>query len=394
MILFAINAGSSSLKLKIFELDNFYNSKALLESEAKLRDGICTLSVNGDEANFDSWDHRLEAILKHIARRGMKIQDASAIIHRVVHGLGEERSIIQLDQEYLERLNKTSHQIAPLHNPQALEIIKKIQEITKKLSNQYICFDTSFGMTISELNHVYALPREIREKYPVRKYLFHGLSHKYVMNKYYDTHEGQKSKNIISLHLGSGSSICAINGVQAVDSSFGFTPLENLVSSTRIGEFDIDAYNYIKYAEDFSDKEMVELLNKKSGLLGLSGFSSDMKVLIDNYNTDNNCRFAIDVYIATVVKYVYQAMASLGKLDVLIFTGGIGQSAPFIREAICNGLELLGIVLDKDLNAGKDSKQDIFKISQDVSNVDTFVVKTNEEKQMINELLLSQYIDK
>lgn len=394
MIVFAINNGSSSLKLKIFQVNNFENPALIVKAEAKNRDGACTLMVNEVTTNFENWSNRFDVVLQNVQNLGLAIEEADAIIHRVVHGLEERRNIIQLDQKYLDTLEKNSRQIAPLHNPYALEIIKKIQTKTSNLSNQYICFDTTFGMTIPEINYLYALPKYLNQKYPVRKYLFHGLSHKYVINKFYDTYSEEKSKNIVSLHLGSGSSVCTIIGTQVVDTSFGFSPLENLISSTRIGEFDIDAYNYIKESEELSDREMLEILHKKSGLLGLSDLSSDMKILIENYHTNANCKLAVDMYVMTVVKYIYHALINLSSFDVLIFTGGIGQAAPFIREAICKKLELFGLKIDANLNSNKDPKKHIFKISQNISKIDTFVIDTDEEFQMINEFLSSQYFVK
>ncbi|RMD77092.1 hypothetical protein D6810_02015 [Candidatus Dojkabacteria bacterium] len=382
MKIFVFNSGSSSLKVSVFK-KNRDRFEVVKRIEAKNRDTIYTVTDGSTEFEISSWDDRLQECLNYLKSLGYIIDSESVVLHRLVHGLDLNKSIARVNSELLSILEEKSQLIAPLHNPSAIEIIKRLM-LDYPDSDNFVCFDTFFGFTIPRENYLYGLPKEISESIGVRKYLFHGISYSYISDQLRNINEEYfLSKKIVICHLGSGSSVCAIKHLQALDGSFGFSPMENLLSSTRVGELDVDAYRFIKHLKNLSDTELLNILNFKSGLLALSGYSSDMKVLVDDYSLNSNAKLAVDVYVSSVAKYIYQMVCSLGGLDILIFTGGIGQNSEKIRQMICGLLTVFRINLTDTTNQVDIQNKGIIKVSNDTSDVEVYIAETKEDEQMV-----------
>ncbi len=393
MNVLVVNSGSSSLKFKLFnssseEVISFGEIKNYSEESI-----IVDIDSKEEVLDISNWKRRFNFIEKVLKKK-----EIDAVLHRVVHG-GEIYALpIVLNPGIVEKMREELFDLAPIHNPFAFEIIDESFK-TYPNAKQIAVFDSSFGLTMPEENYLYALPYEYYKKYKVRKYAFHGLSHKFISKSYHNyilddqeiysnSHSqdgGLDSIRIVSLHLGSGCSTCAIKGTQCVDTSFGFTPEENLVMSTRVGEIDYSAVEYIKIKEKLSDKDITTLLNKKSGLLGLSGYSKDMKTLLKDYNSNPKAKLAVDIFINNVVKETLGMVSSLNGLDVLIFTGGIGQGSDIIRRMVCERLGILEVYIDVDKNEKSSDSKDILNVTGKRSKAEIFVIPTNEEKEMLEE---------
>ncbi|MFS8130635.1 MAG: acetate/propionate family kinase [Candidatus Dojkabacteria bacterium] len=393
MSILAINSGSSSLKFKLYKSQE---GEVIASGEIKSYSESSVIStINGKEEFLDSskWTNRFEVL-----RKSLEGNEVDFVLHRIVHG-GELYVLpIMLTDEVVEKMKEDLFDLAPLHNPSAFEILNESLEVYKE-AKQIALFDSSFGLTIPEVNFLYGLPYEYYQKYKIRRYAFHGLSHKYVSKSYlnhisddeniYSNSNSQEETlehiRIVSLHLGSGCSTCAIKGTQCVDTSFGFTPEENLVMATRVGEIDYTAINYIKMKENLSDKDISDILNKKSGLLGLSGYTKDMKTIVNDYNSNPRAKLALDVFINSVVKQTFDMAASLNGMDILIFTGGIGQVSDIVRRMVCERLGILGVYIDVDKNVDKKENNGILNVSRKDSSVQIVVVPTDEEREMLDE---------
>lgn len=393
MNVLVLNSGSSSLKFKLY---NSLDESVISYGEIKNHSGESVkvfIDSKESEVSINKWESRLDLILESI-----ESDSIDYVLHRVVHGGVIYTKPTLLDKQVVKQMKLDVYQLAPLHNPAAFEIIEHSLHKLIKAKNIAV-FDSSFGIDMPEVNYLYGLPYEYYEKFKIRRFAFHGLSHKYISESYRnhiiddemfysDSHsqdEGLQGIRIVSLHLGSGCSTCAIKGLDCVDTSFGFTPEENLVMSTRVGEIDYSAIRYLKKRELHSDKEIEELLNNKSGLLGLSGYSKDMKTLVADYKSNNRARLAVDVFVNNVVKQTFNMIASLNGIDVLIFTGGIGQTSDIIRTMICERLSIFGIYIDVDKSKITQEPKDIVNVTGKRSKVDIFVIPTNEEKQMLAE---------
>ncbi|MEO6729553.1 MAG: acetate/propionate family kinase [Candidatus Dojkabacteria bacterium] len=393
MNVLVLNSGSSSLKFKFF---NAEDNSVLSYGEIKNHsDSSINSNIDGKEEIIDIsyWGTRFEILEKALAKNKV-----DSVLHRVVHG-GELYVLpVVIKEDLLDRMKSELFDLAPLHNPFAFEIIDKSIE-TFGDAMQIVVFDSAFGMTMPEVNYLYGLPYEYYKKYKIRRFAFHGLSHRYVSKLYHnhisddeevysDLHSQDAGLNdirIVSLHLGSGSSTCAIKGTQCVDTSFGFTPEENLVMATRVGEIDYSAVVYIKNKESLSDKDISDMLNKKSGLLGISGYTKDMKTIVKDYNTNPRAKLALDIYVNDVVKQTFNMVASLNGIDVLIFTGGIGQASDIVRSMICERLGIFGVYIDVDKNKTTNFSNGILNVTKKKSEVDVVVIQTDEEKEMLEE---------
>jgi acetate kinase len=305
------------------------------------------------------------------------INEIGACGHRVAHG-GEyfsQSSIIE-EQElvWIEKLCV----IAPLHNPGSLMGLRVMKRLLPNIK-QVGVFDTSFHQTMSAEVYLYAIPYEYYTHQKIRRYGFHGTSHKYVAHKAAALlNEDWKDKKIIVCHLGNGASICAVNHGKSVDTSMGFTPVEGLMMGTRTGDLDLGVLLYIAENEKMDYKSMNDFVNKKSGLQGVSGGKSDMRDIRAGKDAgDERCKYAFDMFAYRVKKYIGAYMAAMNGVDIIAMTGGIGENAWFMREAILENMEFLGIVLDKNANetfAGSDGL-----ITTSSSKVKVLSVTTNEE---------------
>ncbi|MBP7654400.1 acetate kinase [Candidatus Dependentiae bacterium] len=382
-----INCGSSSIKYEIYKMPHRESmGKGLVECIGESEGSIKQTSEKGEyllKQHIPDHNEALKLMLNAItdSEKGLieNINEVSAVGHRVVHGGEYYASSIVIDENVIKTIDELS-ELAPLHNPPNLAGILAAKEVLPDVSHVAV-FDTAFHQTILPIAYLYGIPREFYEKYKIRKYGFHGTSHRYVAARAIGLMKrAPENTNVISCHLGNGASVTAIESGYSADTSMGFTPLEGLMMGTRSGDID-PAILFFLEERGYSSKELNKILNKKSGLLGLSGISNDLRKLEEAAaNKDKNAIEALEVYAYRVRKYIGFFAAEMVKVDILVFTGGIGQYGVKMRERICNRLENLGVILDKELNIQNGSNEGI--ISKDYSRVSVLVVPTNEELQI------------
>ncbi|MEO1022856.1 MAG: acetate kinase [Bacteroidota bacterium] len=303
------------------------------------------------------------------------LSEIEAVGHRVVHGGETFKDSVFID-ESVEEAIQAAFDIAPLHNPPNLMGIRAAKEHLPDVPHIAV-FDTAFHHSIPQHAFLYAIPNRLYRRYKIRRYGFHGTSHYYVSRQYFEqSGRPKKGSKVITCHLGNGGSITAIKDGLSMDTSMGFTPLEGLVMGTRSGDIDPSILFYLIEKEELSLANVHALLNKHSGLLGLSGFAADMRDLMEEAEDgDRRSQEAIDVFCYRAKKYIGSYIATLNGCDAIIFTGGIGENAAGIREQILDGLDGMGIKLDKDKNNSPDPNQ----IHQDTSSTELYVIPTNEE---------------
>ncbi|MBI2455531.1 MAG: acetate kinase [candidate division NC10 bacterium] len=308
-----------------------------------------------------------------------KPDDVGAVGHRVVHGGSRFAQSTLVDEDVLAALEALG-ELAPLHNPPAVSGILASREILGPKTPMVAVFDTAFHHTIPEHAHSYAIPHEMARRYGLRRYGFHGTSHRYVTERYAEISGTPRDQvNIITLHLGNGASATAIKGGRSVDTSMGFTPLEGLVMGTRSGDLDPAILEVLSQREGLSVDQLLTMLNTASGLLGLSGLSADMRTLLEAAAgpEGRQARLAIEVFCYRARKYIGAYLAALGGADAIVFTGGIGENAPAIRAQICAGLDWFGLTLDPARNGAAVGHE--ARISADGSRLQAWVIPTDEE---------------
>ncbi|NLY77363.1 MAG: acetate kinase [Tissierellia bacterium] len=385
MNVLVINCGSSSLKYQLIDMKNEeVLAKGLVERIGIEGSRIKHTATGKDQVIIEDTiqDHRrgLELVLNALVDKEYgvidSLEDIEAVGHRVVHGGEEFSDSVIIDDKVMEAI-EACVELAPLHNPPNIIGIEACKELMPNVPMVAV-FDTAFHQTIPAENYIYPLPYEYYEKYGIRKYGFHGTSHKYVTLKAAEMlGKSVEELNIITCHLGNGSSVCAIKGGKSVDTSMGFTPLEGLAMGTRCGDIDPAIIPFIMEKENLSFQEVNNLLNKKSGVLGISGLSSDFRDLEDAAtNGDERAELALKVFCNRVKEYIGAYSAVLCNVDALVFTAGIGENSSTIREKICEGLECINIRLDIELNKVR-GKEAI--VSSEDSQVKVLVIPTNEE---------------
>lgn len=384
MKILVINCGSSSLKYQLFEMDNeAVLAKGLVE-RIGIQGSILTHRVNGEkfiketpmDNHTDAIKHVIDALLDKEHGVISDMTEINAVGHRVVHGGEKYSKSAIVDDKVLKDLEDLS-KLAPLHNPANVIGIKACKELMPGVPNA-IVFDTSFHQTMPKDAYMYAIPYELYEKYGVRKYGFHGTSHNYVAHKAAEfLGKDIKDMKIITCHLGNGASICAVKGGVSVDTSMGFTPLEGIAMGTRSGDIDPAVVPFLVQELGKNVDEVLNIFNKKSGVLGLSGVSSDFRDIEEACNKGNErAKLALDVYHYRVKKYIGSYAAAMGGLDCIVFTAGLGENGSGTREACCEGLEFLGVEIDKELNK---VRGELKEISSKDSKVKVVLVPTDEE---------------
>ncbi|MFL5580019.1 MAG: acetate kinase, partial [Gemmatimonadaceae bacterium] len=306
--------------------------------------------------------------------------EIDAVGHRVVHGGERFTRSVRIDDEVLRGIEDTID-LAPLHNPHNLRGIQAARAALGAGVPQVAVFDTAFHQTLPERAYLYAIPYQLYRRHRVRRYGFHGTSHRYVAHRYRQlTGVEREATRVVTLHLGNGCSACAIDRGESVDTSMGFTPLEGLVMGTRSGDLDPAILDYVASKEGLSLPEAENLLNPQSGLLGISGLTNDMRELLaeEAENGDRRARLAIDIFCYRVRKYVGAYTAAMGGAEALIFAGGIGENSAAVRERICAGLEFLGLELDPAQNAAAVGGREA-RISRDGARMAAWVIPTDEE---------------
>ena len=388
MIVLVLNCGSSSIKYQVIDIDD--NNNALLAKGLVDRIGLPEGKLTHKPAGKDKYevvmpiaDHTtgISLVLKALTDKEhgviAELSDVKAVGHRVAHGGEFFKQSIIVDEDVKAKI-RSLFEIAPLHNPANLEGVLAIEKVLPGVP-QVAVFDTSFHQTIPAINYLYALPTEYYEKYRVRKYGFHGTSHKFVAN------EGAKlvgidvnNSKIVTCHIGNGGSVTAVLNGKSFDTSMGFSPLDGLVMGTRCGQVDASAITFIGEHEGMSYAELNAMMNKKSGVLGMTNFSSDMRDIDDAYDAGNEKAIvARDMYYNRVKKFVGEYAAEMGGLDLLIFTGGVGENSYDLREYVCRNMEFFGIEVNDALNRVTRGTNTI--LSTDNSKVKVAVVATNEE---------------
>ena len=383
----AINAGSSSLKFQLLEMPaETVIAKGQIE-RIGLPESVFTMKFNGEKTEIvrDIADHK-EAIEEMLEQfRAQNVADKSEITgvgHRVVAG-GEwfNKSVI-VDEEVLHKIHRLAD-YAPLHNPANATGIEVFQELLPDAIS-VADFDTAFHQTLPRENYLYPLPYEYYTKYGARKYGAHGTSHRYVAERTADIlGKPLEELKIITLHLGAGASITAIKDGKSFDTSMGFTPLAGLMMATRAGDVDPSLIYYIQEREGLSNGEMLKILNNKSGLLGVSTLSSDMRDLEEVADTNEHAKLALDMFLNRVIRYLGQYTFEMGGVDAIVFTAGIGENAANVREDIIDRLDFLGIKLDKEANNVRGVER---VISTDDSTAKVLLVPTNEELEIARDV--------
>ncbi len=396
MKILVLNCGSSSIKYQLIDMANNAEllAKGLLE-RVGLKDSEFKHQPKGKDPYMliqDVKDHEtgINLILKALLNRNhgviRSVNDIIAVGHRVAHG-GENFSDSALITDEVKKNIEEVIELAPLHNPANLKGIVSMEKLLPTVP-QVAVFDTAFHQTIPPHAYMYALPYELYEKDKIRRYGFHGTSHKYVFEKACDALFLRKDHvKAITCHLGNGASITAIENGKSVDTSMGLTPVEGLIMGTRTGDLDLGALLYIMNKKELSVDEANNLINKKSGVLGISGISYDMRD-IENaawHEGNKKAQLALDMYIYRITKYIGSYAAAMGGVDLIIFTGGVGENGPETREEGCRKLEFLGVSFDSDKNTGLRGKLEM--ISRHDSRVKVMVVPTNEELVIAHDTL-------
>jgi acetate kinase len=384
MKVLVINAGSSSVKYQLYQMpEGTVLAKGLIErignpgSRLSQKSGGQTCEIEKTVADHEQ---AMDLILATLVDKDNgvlnDVKEIAAVGHRVVHGGEEFSGSMLIDAAVLASIEKFAD-LAPLHNPPNLTGIRASQHSLPD-AGQVACFDTAFHTTLPEVAYLYALPYEFYEKYRVRRYGFHGISHRYVARRAVEMlGKAESESNIITCHLGNGCSITAVKNGKSVDTSMGLTPLEGLVMGTRCGDIDPAILFYLA-DKGYSVEELNTLCNSKSGLLGVSGQSNDMRNLRQlAANGDQRAQLAIDIFAYRVKKYIGTYTAVLGRADAIVFTGGIGENDPDLRAQICADQVQIGIEIDENSNA--EASQNERRISTKDSRVQVFVIATDEE---------------
>jgi acetate kinase len=397
MIILVLNCGSSSVKFQLISTDL---EQIASDSDRRLARGnieriggeaIVTFAAAGREIERSTAALRdtraaVELIIRWACATESGIDeinsvaDINAVGHRVVHGGEHFTQSVVITDEVLRGIEDCID-LAPLHNPTNIKGIVAAREVLGSGLPQVAVFDTAFHQTLPEHAFLYALPYQLYRRHRIRRYGFHGTSHRYVAYRYRQLRKiARDQTNVVTLHLGNGCSIAAICGGNSVDTSMGLTPLEGLVMGTRSGDIDPAIVDFVAAKEGLTAQEVETLLNKQSGLLGISGLTNDMRELLDeaHENGDRRARLAIEIFCYRARKYIGAFLAAMGGADAVVFTGGIGENSPEVRARICAELEWLGLELDAEKNlehyAGREGL-----ISKEGTPIAVYVIPTDEE---------------
>ncbi len=385
MNILVLNCGSSSVKYKLIDVTS---------STVMAEGGVEKIGLPGAFLKFKLADGSKKVIEESIPDHKKAInlildilvdptygcikslKEINAVGHRVVHGGERFNSSVKIDDEVIAKI-KECYGVAPLHNPVNMAGIEAITELIPDVP-QVGVFDTAFHQTMPKETYMYALPYELYEKYAVRRYGFHGTSHRYVSRRVCEfLGVNPEGKKIITCHIGNGGSITAVKDGKSVDTSMGLTPVEGLMMGTRVGDVDPGALTFIMDKEGLDSKQLSALLNKKSGLAGVSGVSSDMRDIDAAISAGNErAKLALDMYIYRIIKYIGAYAAVLNGVDIIVFTGGVGENQIDVRRRVCENLSYLGVKLNPEANGVRGEE---IVISSDESKVKVVVIPTDEE---------------
>lgn len=377
----AINAGSSSLKFQLFEMpDEEVLAKGLIDrigingSTFNLETGEKTNTITKD---MDNHEAAVKLLLNQLIELKVieSFDEIDAVGHRVVHGGEYFSESIVIDDDVISKIEEVS-ELAPLHNPPNLTGIHAFKEFLPNVPMVAV-FDTAFHQTMPEKSYLYSLPYEYYEKYGIRKYGFHGTSHKYVSERAAEIlNRPYNQLRVITCHLGNGASITAVENGKSIDTSMGFTPLAGVTMGTRSGDIDPAIIPYLIEKTGMNATEVVDILNKKSGLLALSGISNDLRDIQEAAATNKRAELALEIFAARIHQYIGSYAARMAGVDAIVFTAGVGENSKLIRSKILTGLEFMGVYWDPALNneCGREGL-----INYPHSPVKVLVIPTNEE---------------
>ena len=386
MKILVINCGSSSLKYQLIDMETEVAIAKGLVERIGIEGSNLEQKVDGSDEKYkvkkDLKDHKeaISLVLEVLCKKEFGIindlSEINAIGHRVVHGGERYSKSVIVDDEVIKNIDLCS-KIAPLHNPANLIGIKACKELMKD-TPMVVVFDTAFHQTMPEEAFMYGLPYEMYEKYSIRKYGFHGTSHFYVANECAKAMGRDiKDLKIITCHLGNGASVTAVDKGKSVDTSMGFTPLQGLMMGTRCGDMDPAVVAYLMSELKMTAQEIDNLMNKKSGFLGISGKSSDSRDIESlKQHGDKRATLTLDMYFHRIKSYIGSYIAIMNGVDAIVFTAGIGENSVETRLGVCRNMENLGIIIDEKKN---NVRGKIAEISSDESKVKLYLVPTNEE---------------
>ncbi|PPK62263.1 acetate kinase [Malaciobacter marinus] len=390
MNVFILNAGSSSLK---YQLMNPITKDVLAAGicERIGIDGVLKHEFGNDQklkidVSMPTHKEAIELVLRTLTDGEGKvidsINDIEAIGHRAVHGGEEFASSVMVTDKVIDAMKKLIP-LAPLHNPANIMGMEICQQLMPGIPNVAV-FDTAFHQTMPDYAYMYALPYDQYTKHGIRKYGFHGTSHYFVSNEARGMLDKKHNTRIIVCHLGNGSSVSAVLDGKCIDTSMGLTPVQGLMMGTRAGDVGAGAISFMMSQEGMTINETLDLMNKKSGILGISGKSSDLREVLDGMQEgDDKCRLAVDMVAYNIKKYVGSYVAALDGIDALCFTGGIGENSALIREIVCAGLDGMGLNIDPTKNNKKSNKARDIATNSSAARI--FVIPTNEEFVIAND---------
>lgn len=387
MKILVLNSGSSSLKYQLIDMENEQVLAKGNYEKIGMAGSFVTHKANGEKYKYErevaNHEEAITFVLEQFTDSGhgviSSLDEITAVGHRVVHGGEKFNKSVVITDEVIDTI-RDCIELAPLHNPAALTGIEACQKVMKDKKNVAV-FDTAFHQTIPEERYIYPIPYKYYEKYGVRRYGFHGTSHRYVSNRVAELigKPVEELKTIVC-HLGQGASLCAVNGGKSVDTSMGFTPLAGIAMGTRSGDLDPSIVTFLMKKEGLTPDEVEKVLNKESGLLGMSEVSADNRDIWESIrNNDENaskCKTAIESYSYIIAQYIAKYAVALGGVDVIAFAGGVGERGPEEREMILNHLKWMGVEVDTEANKVKAEEQEI---SSKNSKVKVWVVPTEEE---------------
>jgi len=381
-LIMSLNSGSSSLKFQLFRMPAELMVATGLVERIGLKDSVFTLKINDHETILtrDIPDHREAIAIVMEALKTSKLvsepKDVAGVGHRIVHGGEKYATSIVIDSQ-VEADIEALCDLAPLHNPANLLGVRVMKEILPE-ATQVAVFDTAFHQTMGPVSYMYPLPYEFYEKYGIRKYGFHGTSHGYVTKRLREILGSENSRRIISCHLGNGGSLAAVKNGKCINTTMGFTPLAGIMMGTRSGDIDPSILAYLATKENLSLQGVTDLCNKKSGLLGVSGISSDMRDIEAAVHAGNaKAKLAMDMYVQRICSTIAAYAVQLGGCDAILFTAGVGENSILIRQLIIESLEdSLPIELDRQANHIKRKEA---RISTNSSKIQVWVIPTNEE---------------
>ena len=380
MKILAVNAGSSSLKFTAYEMPEETNLISGVFERIGMEDSFYTIKFNGEkikkEIDLPNHEVAFKTLMDELIDNGVvkNYDEIKGIGHRIVQGGSYFDKTVVVDEEVVSKIDELAA-LAPLHNPAAIVGIRAAQAVVPN-DTQTVVFDTAFHQTMPEENYMYALPYEWCEEYQIRKYGAHGTSHKYVAARMNEI-LGRYNTKLITCHIGNGASISAVKEGRCVDTSMGLTPNAGLIMGTRCGDIDATIVPYMMDKLKINSKKMDEILNKKSGLLGISGESSDSRDIEDGINRGNErCILAQKMYVRRIIDYIAKYYVELGGCDAIVFTAGVGENSIHTRHEVLDGLKVLGIEIDEVANNVRGEEK---LITTENSSIPCYIIPTNEE---------------